>query len=292
MRKLRKLSNGSTVYVFGNKFSLLYSINLKSDRGFQIKVTWANIDRSNGMILHLAYDQALIKYLIGFLSGYDRFPLDNLSAYPPTNENSTTGLDTSTVVASNIPIALFPSSEVDILFKPFGQIKRIQIVPPNPPTTYPLATLAPASPLAQTAIVTYDNARNAIAAKNTLHGQCYEGFTLAVGFVFNLDQGKKNRDGLGVSAFPKAPLGVSTNTFPRYRHTLKSFSNLSGVGGRKDHQLFSQNQDKYLFPCNENIITWQRLTCNSALTTPSPFLSSFSDILQNRNGEVPFHTSL
>ncbi|KAF8498847.1 hypothetical protein JB92DRAFT_964216 [Gautieria morchelliformis] len=149
-------------------------------RGFQLRVTWANIDRSNG-----------------FLSGYDRtsfgqdeVPLIQFAPPPPIPSIQPKcigiGMDTSTIVASNIPISLFPAAEIDILFKPFGLIKSIQLLPLGPSPNHPLATLAPASPLAQTVIVTYEKAGDAIAARNTLHGQVYEGFGLAVGFVANL----------------------------------------------------------------------------------------------------------
>jgi hypothetical protein len=137
---------------------------------------------------------------IGFMSGYDRTTFAGQNGMPssePANSVSNTsmeskctgiGMDTSTVVASNIPMSLFPAHEIDILFKPFGLIKSIQLIPPSPYLNHPLSTLSPASPLARTAIVTYEKAGDAIAAKNTLHGQVYEGFTLAVGFVSNLGQ--------------------------------------------------------------------------------------------------------
>lgn len=138
------------------------------------------------------------------MSGYDRsnFGHDELpSAQPPAPialmqpKCIAVGMDTSTIVTSNIPISLFPPTEIDILFKPFGLIKSIQLIPSSPSSNHPLATLAPASPLAQTAIVTYENAADAIAARNTLHGQVYEGFGLAVGFVSNLGKDEQQRQG-------------------------------------------------------------------------------------------------
>lgn len=117
-------------------------------------------------------------------------------------------MDTSTIVASNIPISLFPATEIDILFKPFGLIKCIQLIPPGPSPNHPLATLAPASPLAQTAIVTYEKAADAIAARNTLHGQVYEGFGLAVGFVSNL--GKEEHHMQGSNTFLNREFRAST----------------------------------------------------------------------------------
>ncbi|KAF8518418.1 hypothetical protein BU17DRAFT_66465 [Hysterangium stoloniferum] len=152
-------------------------------RGFQLRITWANIDRSNG-----------------FLSGYDRSTFsqnENSSMQPvtpldPTPNSKCTGLDmdTSTIVASNIPSSLFLTNEMDILFKPFGAIKNIKIVPVTPslgnsPTANPLSK---SPPLAQTAIITYEKAADAITAKNTLHGQIYDGLTVAVGFVSNVEK--------------------------------------------------------------------------------------------------------
>lgn len=145
-------------------------------------------------------------WLLGFLSGYDRtnFGQEEVPLMQPTTlpsnssiepKNIGINMDTSTIVASNIPMSLFPASEIDILFKPFGSIKGIQLIPPSPSPNHPLATLAPASPLAQTAIVTFDKATDAIAAKNTLHGQVYEGFGLAVGFVSNLGKDEHQMQG-------------------------------------------------------------------------------------------------
>lgn len=114
---------------------------------------------------------------------------------PATGSNSSMeprsvglGMDTSVIVASNIPMTLFPENDIDILFKPFGLIKNIRVIPPSSSADHPLSTLAPVSPLSQTVIVTYESSQDAIAAKNTLHGQIYEGFALAVGFVSNIGQ--------------------------------------------------------------------------------------------------------
>ncbi|GJJ14896.1 hypothetical protein Clacol_009166 [Clathrus columnatus] len=260
--------------------------------GFQLRVTWANIDRSNGM-KHSIYSQLLTPNVLGFLSGYDRFDSiqgETLTAGPVTcantqTETHITGLDTSTIVASNIPIALFPANELDILFKPFGQIKRIQIVSSNLASSHPFVTLAPASPLAQAAIVTYDNAPNAIAAKNTLHGQVYEGFTLAVGFVFNLDQGKNN---MPETAYSKIPLVPSTNTFAH--HNPKQNSSLSTLHGKKPRNHPSLVREKYLLPRNENTISQLELAYNPWVSHFSPAFISNISIPQTFHGEmIPFY---
>jgi hypothetical protein len=125
-------------------------------------------------------------------------------------------MDTSTIVASNIPMSLFPASEIDILFKPFGTIKGIQLIPPGPSPSHPLATLAPASPLAQTVIVTFEKAADAIAAKNTLHGQVYEGFGLAVGFVSNLGKDEHQTQGNSTTLDHGFSTPALTNTTAPY----------------------------------------------------------------------------
>ncbi|KIJ36322.1 hypothetical protein M422DRAFT_69735 [Sphaerobolus stellatus SS14] len=171
-------------------------------RGFQLRVTWANIDRSNG-----------------FLSGYDRTNLSPMAESPTmlspsisstsiTQRNPISSMDVHTIVASNIPSSVFPKTEIDILFKPFGHIQNIEVITPHSAPNHLLANLAPTSPIAQTAIVTYMNANDAIAAKNTLHGQVYEGFTLAVGFVSNL--GKDDLISSKSASFK--PLAPSTNS--------------------------------------------------------------------------------
>lgn len=121
-------------------------------------------------------------------------------------------MDVHTIVASNIPSSVFPTNEIDILFKPFGNIKSIQVFAPASAPKHTLSNLVPVHPLAQTAIVTYMDACDAIAAKNTLHGQVYEGFTLAVGFVANLG----NEENQVPKSASLNPLACSTNSAARY----------------------------------------------------------------------------
>ena len=224
--------------------SWLYQIN----RGFQLRVTWANIDRSNGNNVSPStlLPSSRFECFPGFLSGYDRssFGQDDLPLIQPAPLPSITsiqpksigiGVDTSTIVASNIPTSLFPATEIDILFKPFGLIKSIQLIPPGPPLNHPLATLAPASPLAQTAIVTYEKAGDAIAARNTLHGQVYEGFGLAVGFVSNLGKDEQQRQGT------YNPINCE---FPTSAPTTGTISHYGFDGGHFSSQAVTLTQEE------------------------------------------------
>lgn len=232
-RRLKKLLIGWMGFVYSTLFSSYWSRNLNSaHRGFQLRVTWANIDRSNGYTSKTVSLASLLTYLSGFMSGYDRtnlaqdeIPLTRSlpSVSSTCSKNAAGSMDVNTIVASNIPISLFPKNEIEILFKPFGEIRRIQIIHPHAPSGHPLVTLSPASSLAQTVIVTFENANDAIAAKNTLHGQVYEGFTLAVGFVAN----SRKEESLLSKVPALKPLALSTNCTAHYAfNQLSSLSNM------------------------------------------------------------------
>ncbi|KAI0066891.1 RNA-binding domain-containing protein [Artomyces pyxidatus] len=166
------------------------SLSRTDIRGSIVDVSWAVVQRSQG-----------------FLDGGDPVaPTNGRSLVDVSNGRPSDVLNGdssgSSLVVSNLPTLLFSQpSDLEPLFFPFGDIKRLERLPASPADLYSGAF---------SVVVTYSSAASAQEAKDSLQGQNYANQSLVVEFLSPFN-----------NAFYSAPAALGTN------HSNSSSSSLN-----------------------------------------------------------------
>ncbi|KAI0049217.1 hypothetical protein FA95DRAFT_1557164 [Auriscalpium vulgare] len=148
-------------------------------RGSMIDVSWAVVQRSEGFLdggdrtVGLETHSESPPGTSLEIAASESLPIVNISPIDASNTFPATSC--ASVVVSNLPTLLFSqSSDLEPLFFPFGNIKKLDRMPPSP------SDLVSGS---FSVVVTYSTAASAQDAKDTLQGQVYGNQALMVDFV-------------------------------------------------------------------------------------------------------------
>ncbi|THH13351.1 hypothetical protein EW146_g6848 [Bondarzewia mesenterica] len=160
--------------------------NASRRRGFVVmssnaeaKVAMAALSRTEikGSVIDVSW--AVVQRSQGFLDGGDRAmpsrdsPSDDASDQQGPLASLKTTITVTSLLVSNLPIILFwQPADLEPLFYPFGEVKKIEKLPTSSPYSSVMSV-----------IVTYASANSAQEAKNVLHGQVYANQALCVEFV-------------------------------------------------------------------------------------------------------------